>query len=649
MNSHSVTVSDVRLLVMSGLLAVSTAGLLSQSTGPQPTPMPPPIIAPKDTPYPGTIRLAVDATDIERRLLSVNETVPVRAGEPLVLLFPQWLPGNHSPTGRVDKLAGLTIRANGRPLEWRRDVVDVYAFHVDVPAGVTSVEVAFQFTSPVETSEGRVTMTAEMLNLQWNTVLLYPAGFFTRQISVQPSVRLPEGWQFGTALEIASSESGATNFKPAPLETLVDSPMFAGRYFKRFDLDPNAPTAVRLNIVADRAELLDMNQDELRAHRELVHQAYQLFGSHHYRHYDFLLALSDRMGGIGLEHHQSSEDGTVPTYLTAWERNTDEHDLLPHEYTHSWNGKFRRPADLWTPNYNVPMRDSLLWVYEGQTEYWGYVLAARSGLLTKQQTLDALGSIAATYDHRIGRQWRSLEDTTNDPIAALRRPLPWRSWERSEDYYFEGQLIWLDVDTLIRERSGGQRSLDDFAHAFFGVNDGSYVPVTYTFEDVVQALNRVQPYDWAAMLRARLTSHGPAPLDGFGRGGYQLVYGDTPTEYFRNSELRRRVTDLTFSLGLVASDDGRVTEVLWDGVAFKNAMTIGSQIVSVNGAAFSGERIKDAIREAQRAGTSIELNVRNGDRYRMVAISYRDGLRYPRLERDASKPARLDDILAPRN
>ena len=348
-----------------------------------------------------------------------------------------------------------------------RDPVDVFAFHVDVPAGATTLDVNFQFASPVDNNEGRMVMTPDMLNLQWNAVVLYPAGYFARQIMVEPSVRLPEGWEFATALETAASNGGVTTFKPVPLDTLVDSPMFAGRYFKRLDLDPGGPAPVHLNIVADRAELLEVKPEQLEAHRALVQQAYKLYGSHHYDHYDFLLALTDHMGGIGLEHHQSSENGTVPTYFTEWDKNADTRDLLPHEYTHSWNGKFRRPADLWTPNFNVPMRDSLLWVYEGQTQYWGFVLAARSGLLTKQQTLDAIAATAALYDHRVGREWRALQDTTNDPITAMRRPLPWRSWERSEDYYSEGQLMWLDADTLIREKSGGKRSLDDFARTLF--------------------------------------------------------------------------------------------------------------------------------------------------------------------------------------
>ena len=494
-------------------------------------------------------------------------------------------------------------------------------------------------------------MTPDMLSLQWTALALYPAGYFARDITVEASVRLPDGWQLATALVTSSSNGGITAFKPVSIDTLIDSPILAGRYFKRFDLDPSGATPVHLDIVADRPELLEVKPEQIEAHRALVQQAYKLYGSHHYDHYDFLLSVSDHLGGIGLEHHQSSEDGTVPTYFTEWDKNADSRDLLPHEYTHSWNGKFRRPADLWTPNFNVPMRDSLLWVYEGQTQYWGYVLAARSGLLTKQQALDAIAATAATYDHRVGREWRALEDTTNDPIAASRRPLPWRSWERSEDYYSEGQLVWLDADTLIRERSGGKRSLDDFARAFFGVDNGSYVPVTYTFDDVVKALNGVEPYDWAKFLHDRLEGHGPgAPLDGVTRGGYKLVYADTPTDYFKGSEARRKVTDLTYSLGFVVASDGRLTDVLWEGPGYKGGLTVGSQIIAVDGTTFDADRLKDAIKSAAKnAGDAIEILVKDGDRYRTVRMDYHDGLRYPRFERDANMPARLDQILAPRN
>jgi predicted metalloprotease with PDZ domain len=631
-------------------LALSAGGAFAQSAGPQPLPMPSQIAAPKDTPYVGAIRLNVDATDIERHIFKIHESIPVRAGETLVLLYPQWLPGNHSPSGRVDKLAGLMIYANGARVEWVRDPVDVFAFHVGVPAGATTLDVDFQFASPVDANEGRVVMTPDMLNLQWNAVTLYPAGYFARQITVEPSVRLPDGWQFATALETESSSDSLATFKKVSLETLVDSPIFAGRYFKRLDLDPAGVAPVHLNVVADRADLLEVKPEQLEAHRALVQQAYKLYGSHHYDHYDILLALTDRMGGIGLEHHQSSENGTVPTYFTEWDKNADARDLLPHEYTHSWNGKFRRPADLWTPNFNVPMRDSLLWVYEGQTQYWGFVLAARAGLLTKQQTLDAIASTAAAYDHRVGREWRALQDTTNDPIAAMRRALPWRSWERSEDYYSEGQLMWLDVDTLIRERSGDRKSLDDFARLFFGVGDGSFVPSTYVFEDVVKALNTVQPYDWATFLRARLDGHGPgAPLDGVARGGYKLVYTETPSDYFKESEARRKVTDLTYSLGMVIAAEGRLNDVLWEGPAYKKGLTVGTQIIAVDGTTFDADRLKRAIKNAQQTGAAIELLVKNGDRFRTIPLDYREGLRYPHLERDGSGPARLDQILTPRN
>jgi predicted metalloprotease with PDZ domain len=632
------------------VLSLTGGSALAQSANPQPSPMPAPIPEPRDVPYPGAIRLSVDATDIERRIFRVHETIPVRPGEPFVLLYPQWLPGNHSPGGRVDRLAGLMIHANGARLEWTRDPVNVYAFHVSVPVGVSALDLEFQFLSAVDQSEGRIVVTPNMLNLQWNSVVLYPAGYFSRQINVEPSVRLPDGWQLATALESVSSSDGLTTFKPVPLNTLVDSPIFAGRYFERLDLDPGASVPVHLNIVADRPELFEVKPEQLAAHRALVQQAYKLYGSHHYDHYEFLLALTDEMGDIGLEHHQSSEDGTVPGYFTEWEKNAGERDLLPHEYTHSWNGKFRRPADLWTPNFNVPMRDSLLWVYEGQTQYWGFVLAARSGLLTRQQTLDVLAMTAAAYDHRVGREWRALQDTTNDPITAMRRPIPWRSWERSEDYYSEGLLIWLDADTLIRERSGGKRSLDDFARAFFGIENGSYVTSTYTFDDVVKALNGVEPYDWANFLRTRLDGHGSgAPLDGVARGGYKLVYTETPTDYFKSSEAGRTSTDLMYSLGFVIGREGRLADVLWDGPAYKAGLTIGTQIVAVNGIALHADRLKDAITKAKTSADPIELLVRNGDRYRTVRIDYHGGLRYPRFERDASVPARLDDILTPKN
>ena len=460
------------------ILAFFPDAALAQNATPQGIAAAAEIATPKDVPFRGTMKLQVDATDNVRHIFQVHETIPVATPGPVTLLYPRWIPGNHAPTGRIDEVAGLEIRAGGARLTWSRDPADVFAIRVAVPAGAAALDLDFQIVTPTDGDQGRVVMTPDMLNLQWNAVALYPAGFYARQIMVEPSLKLPEGWQFATALETASSNGGLSTFKPVNFDTLVDSPLLAGRNFRRLDLDPGGPVRVSLNVVADRADELEVKPEQLQAHRDLVRQAYKLYGAHHYDHYDFLLSLSDTMGGIGLEHHRSSENGTAPNYFTEWDKNADTRDLLPHEYTHSWNGKFRRPADLWTPNFNVPMRDSLLWVYEGQTQYWGFVLAARAGLLTKQQALDAIAATAAAYDNRKGREWRPLQDTTNDPIVAMRRPLPWRSWQRAEDYYSEGELVWLDADTLIREMSKGKKSLDDFAHAFFGANDGSYEPVT---------------------------------------------------------------------------------------------------------------------------------------------------------------------------
>jgi predicted metalloprotease with PDZ domain len=355
------------------------------------------------------------------------------------------------------------------------------------------------------------------------------------------------------------------------------------------------------------------------------------------------------MSGIGLEHHRSSENGVGAEYFLEWDKALDDRDLLPHELTHSWNGKFRRPADLWTADYNVPMRNSLLWVYEGQTQYWGQVLSARSGLWSRQDALDALAHTAATFDARVGRAWRPLQDTTNDPIISQRRPQPWRTWQRSEDYYSEGLLIWLDADTLIRERTRGTRSLDDFARIFFGQNSGSWTPSTYAFEDVVAALNQIMPYDWTSFLRVRLdTAGGAAPLDGVTRGGWRLVYTDERTNYFRQYEANNELSDFMFSIGAVFDKSSNVTQVQWDAPAFNAGLTVGAQAIAVNGESFNADALRRAITAAKDNSAPVELLVKNGDQYRTLAIEYHDGLRYPRFERIPGTTDRLGAILSPR-
>ena len=640
-----------QLFALAAALVLAAPALAQPFPEPQPVPMPPPTPAPKDEPYPGgMLRISVDATDLDRRIFQVRETIPLAGGGPQTVLFPQWAPGGHSPRNSIEKVAGLAIRADGQPVTWMRDPVDVFAFHVNAPAGARSLELSYQILTPTASDQGRVVVTPEMLNLQWLAIAMYPAGYYARQVQIEPEVKLPTGWSFGTALEPAGpARDGVTRFKPVPFDVLVDSPMFAGRYSRKVDLDPGAAVPVSLDIFADRPEQLEAaTADELERHRELVRQAYKLYGSHHYNHYDFLFAITDRMSGIGLEHHRSSEDGTSGEYFLDWSTSQAERDLLPHEYTHSWNGKFRRPADLWTPSLNVPMRDSLLWVYEGQTQYWGFLLSGRSGLLTRQEALDALAATAATYAYRIGRNWRSVEDTTNDPIINNRRPQPWTSWQRSEDYYSEGQLVWLDADTLIRTRSNGKRSLDDFAKAFFGVENGNWSERPYAFGDVVAALNAIEPYDWATFFNERINQVAPKPpLDGVTRGGWRLVYTDQETPYFRSAEMHRKSVDLTYSIGLVLARDGDITAVQWDGPAFKAGLTGNSKLIAVNGIAYEMDRLKEAI-TAAKTGAPLDLLVKSGDHYKTVSIDWNGGLRYPRLERIEGTPDLLSSIYAPK-
>ena len=632
------------LLIGSGAPAV-----LAQVASPA-LPISLPVIpAPRDAAWPGTIRLAVDASDLDHRIFKVREIIPVEGPGPLTLLFPEWLPGNHGPVGPVANLGGLVFTANGQRLEWVRDTLNTFAYHIEIPTGVTEVVAEFQHLSPLNDDQGRVVVTREMLNIQWEKMLLYPAGRYSRNIMIEPSVVLPAEWKFGTALEPATAEGAATTFKPVNLEILVDSPMFSGRFYRQIDLDPEGRSPVRLNLVADDAASLAATAPQIASLRALVAQADRLYGARHYDHYDFLVAASDRLGGIGLEHHRSSENSVDPAFFTDYDSKLADRDLLPHEYTHSWNGKWRRPADQLVSNLNTPLQNSLLWVYEGQTQYWGKVLAARSGLLDRQQSLDALALVAATYDNRVGREWRAMQDTTNDPIITQRRPQPWTSWQRNEDYYEEGQLIWLDADTLIREKTNGRKSLDDFAKAFFGVQDGDYAATPYTFDDVVRTLNGVVENDWATFLRSRLDGHGPgAPLAGIARGGWRLVYTDTPSAYEKAlyGELGRN--SFIYSLGFVSSATNVLGSVQWDGPAFRAGLTSGAQIIAVNGEAASAATLRAAVTAAKGADQKIELIVRDGTRYRTVAFDYHEGLKYPHLERIKGAPDRLGDLFTAR-
>ncbi|HKV96322.1 MAG TPA: M61 family peptidase [Gammaproteobacteria bacterium] len=602
--------------------------------------------------YPGTLTLQVDLTDAPRKIFRVSETIPVRPG-PLTLYYPKWIPGEHSPSGPLENLAGMVFTANGQTLSWHRDLVDMYAVHLDVPQGVHSLNAAFQFLSP--TSGGRfgasVSATPAIVDLEWNQVLLYPAGYASRAITVEPSVKLPQGWQYATALEPHNGAGGEVQFHAVTLNNLVDSPLIAGQYFRQVDLDPGASVPVYLDLVADGPENLAITPEQISAYRNLVRQENRMFGAHHYAGYHALLTLSDNTGHFGLEHHQSSDDRTRANYFTDADSYLLGSGLVPHEYTHSWNGKFRRPYDLWTPDFNsVPMKDDLLWVYEGLTQYWGEVMTARSGLWTPQNYREALALTAANMDHMPGRNWRPLQDTADEASILYYIPGAWHNWRRSAgDFYSEGVLLWLDVDTQILELSHGRHSLNDFARLFYGMDNGSYVTRTYTFDDVVQALNQVQPYDWGGFLRRMLDrKQYHAPLAGITRGGYKLVYTDVKSKYFEATEKVYDTLNAMYSIGLTAdSKNGEIRDVLWNGPAYKAGLAPGMTLVAVNGRAFTPEVFREAIREAKGSAEPIKLLVKDLTYYQTYAVDYHGGLRYPHLERVAGTRDYLDQIIAP--
>ena len=617
-------------------LSLAVAGLVHAEVPP-----------PQDVPYaPGMMKVEVDATNLSQRIFRIKQTIPVQAG-PLTLLYPRWVPGGHSPRNGLDDIAGLTFKADGRKLDWKRDTVEVGAFHLVVPDGVGEITAEFDLLTATGPGQGRVVMTPNMLNIQFISTSLYPAGHYMSRIMVDPRVTYPAGWTAFTALHEDGRSGDTVDYENVPYDIFVDSPVYAGRHAKNIDLTPAGKAPVKLGVVADAPKYLDAKPEQVAIHKKMVEQALKLFGAQHYDHYQFLFSLSDQMGGNGLEHQRSSENGVGTDYFTGWKEKQGFTDLLAHEFVHSWNGKYRRGKDLWVPNLNTPMQNSLLWVYEGQTQYWGNVLAARSGMRPLPASIDALALVAAAYaDNRPGLSWRGIQDTTNDPIVVGRAPRAYLNYQMSEEYYRGGQMIWLEADALIRAGSNGKRSLDDFARAFFGVNDGEWkVQNTYTFEDVVATLNGVHPHDWTTFLRDRLDGK-TGLVGGIEASGWKLVYKDTPNAYAKANT--RGGADYTYSLGLSLGGDGVIGDVRWDGPAFNAGLGSGTTVVAVNGQAYSKDVLDDAVKAAKDGKAPIELLVKEFDRFRTVKLDYRGGLRYPHLERIPGKPDTLSAIFAPR-
>jgi predicted metalloprotease with PDZ domain len=597
------------------------------------------------------IRLHVDLTDAPRNIYHAQLQIPAHAGE-MALVFPKWIPGNHRPSGPIGALTGIRIEAGGHPVAWQRDAIEMYEFHVTVPAGVDTINVSMDAITSLDSAGANgPAASSNILDLNWNAVVLYPKGARSDDVSFASSVTLPSGWKFGTALPVSRASGDEVEFAPVSLTTLIDSPMIAGVHYRKIELTKAGETPVHvMDLVADTETDLAMKPEDVAAYQKLVAETGALFGARHYRQYHFLLTLSSQVGGHGLEHHESNDSVASERALLDPDLHMLNAGLVPHEFVHSWNGKYRRPAGLATANYQEPMIGDLLWVYEGLTEYLGNLLAARSGLLTDEQYREALASTAAELDHRSGRTWRPLEDTARSVQTLRMMGSSWQNWRRGLDYYPEGELIWLEVDSIIRQQTHGQKSLNDFCRRFHGGESGPPKVVPYTFDDVVRTLNEVAPYDWAALLHERVaatTAH--APLGGIERGGWKLVYNDKPNSFIHALESLAKFSDFSYSLGFVANGDGKLGDVIVGSPAYQAGLGPGMKLIAVNGRKWSPAVQHDALKAALGQGNSgsVDLLVENAQFFKTYSVAYHDGEKNPHLERVSEQPDILGDILKP--
>ncbi|MFZ0639172.1 MAG: hypothetical protein WA020_03550 [Candidatus Acidiferrales bacterium] len=604
------------------------------------------LLAPGAFAQDGTIQLTVDATQVPLGLVKTHMVMPVQPG-PLTLYYPKWIPGEHGPDGPISNVAGLYFHADGKLIPWQRDKLDVFTFHVDVPEGATRLEVDFDYLEPQAGgfASGAASSTDKLVVISWNQNVLYPAGKPANEIMYRPRLKMPNGWKYGTPLPEASHSGDEVVFNPVALDRLVDSPVIAGEYYRAVNITPpGEPIHHELDLVADSEAALAISPDAIQKMTNLVAESGALFGARHYRDYHFLLTLSDHVAHFGLEHNECNDSRLPERTLIGPNAEMSLGGLLSHEYMHSWNGKFRRPADLATPEYETPMQDDLLWVYEGLTDYLGPMLAARSGLWSPEEYHEYLASIAATLGPGTpGRTWRDLQDTATG-IPGVHGGPGWANWRRGSDYYPEGDLIWLEVATIIHQQSNGQKSIDDFCHLFHGgANNGPEVK-PYTFDDVVSALNQIAPYDWAEFFHERLTSLSPeSPVGGIENGGWKVVFSDKPPK----AGLRGGNPGQSYSIGLQLSTDGRVSDSIVGSPAYNAGVTSGMTLAGVNGRVYAPDILDDAIKAAKDHAEPIRLLVIDEDYYKTVDVDYHGGERYPHLERDDSKPDYLDDLIKP--
>jgi predicted metalloprotease with PDZ domain len=598
---------------------------------------------------PPHINIALDATDAPRKILHAQLTIPATAGT-MTLYCPKWIPGEHAPSGPAIDVTGLKFTANGQFLKWRRDLADNWAIHVEVPAGAQEVHASLDYLEPGESDQSLFSAgssaTQKMLVISWNQVLLYPKGWTGDQITYSASLRLPAGWKFGTPLPVTSRSGDEIHFESVSLFTLVDSPIISGEYLKVVPLNQGQNPPVEMDIAADSTTALDAPQQVWDEYSNLVKQATTLFGATHYRDYHFLFSLSDHVAHFGLEHHEANDSRSEERTLIDPQLRSLHAGLLPHEYVHSWNGKYRRPADLTTSDYEQTMQDDLLWVYEGLTEYLGDVLTARSGLWTPQEYRDALAGSAAMLDHRPGRTWRNLQDTADSAALLYYTPKEWDSWRRSVDYYDEGELDWLWADSIIRQQTGGRKSIDDFCKLFHGAPSTPPIVKTYTFDDVVNALNQIAPYDWRGFWNERLTNHGPgAPLGGIEGTGWKIVYDENRSPMTRAWEDDHRTLNAAFSVGLIIKENGEIEDTIEGMDAAHAGIGPGMKILAVNGRRFTPQLFRDALHEGKNASQPLQLLIENTDYFRTFVLDYHGGEKYPHLVREESKPDMMTEII----
>jgi predicted metalloprotease with PDZ domain len=599
-----------------------------------------------------TIKVVLDATQAPQKILHTQMTLPVKPG-PLTLYYPKWIPGEHGPDGPLANLTGLKVRANDKDIGWRRDLLDMFTFHVDVPAGAASLDIQFDYLEPSGSFgfSGAASASAKMLVVSWNQNVLYPAGLSAQDITFQPTLRLPAGWKFGTALPVEHQDGDTVEFKPVSLDRLVDSPVIAGEFLRAVDITPpGEPIHHEIDMAADSAAALEMTPELRLRYVNLVKETEKLFGTRHYREYHFLLSLSDHVAHFGLEHHESNDSRVNERGIIDPKRQGRTGGLLSHEFVHSWCGKFRRPADLSTPDFEAPMKTDLLWVYEGLTTYLGDLLDERSGLETPEQFREELAATAAEQGPgRPGRTWRSLQDTADGLNASgFARAGGWLNWRRGADYYPESELVWLEADTIIRRETHGQKSLDDFCRMFFGGPNNGPELKTYTFEDLVAALKQIAPYDWSGFFRERLNSNAPeAPLGGIENGGWKVVYTDVEPEAFKSDRRDPAAVRADYSVGLVLGGDGSVHDSMVGSPAYAAGVTSGMKVVAVNGRAFSAEVFRDALKATKKSARPLELLVLSDEYYKTVSVDYQGGERYPHLARDEGKPDVLSEIMEP--